>query len=323
MTTVLDIDALPAGLRFVATVGVFDGVHRGHARVISVLAALARQTSATAVAITLEPHPEKVLRGAGPAALSDPAERIERLKALGAGSVVVQRFDQAFAAQSAETFLTRLGLGRHLAGLVMSPESAFGRDRKGTLGRIRTIAAERGFELSEVPPLEMGDERVSSTRIRQAVEAGHLSAAARLLDRRYAVVGTVVHGDGRGRGMGYATANLAFAEPVVLPPNGVFAVRVTWGGQGPLTPAHRRDGVASLGVRPTFEGDGERLLEAHLFDFDGDLYGELLRVEFVRRQRGEKRFGSITSLIRQMDRDAARARIILAVLPDPPSRVGG
>lgn len=298
-------------MRFVATVGVFDGVHRGHARVLSVLSDLAQRCSAEPVAITLEPHPERVLRGVAPASLCDPQERVERLKVSGARTVVAQRFDEAFAAQTAEAFLTRLARGRDLAGLVMSPESAFGRDREGTLARVRAIAVEREFALAEVPPLEMLGERVSSTRIRTALEKGRLATVAHLLGRRYAVVGTVVHGDGRGRKLGYATANLAFDDPVALPPNGVFAVRVAWGGEGPLTPAHGRDGVASLGVRPTF-GGGHRLLEAHLFEFDGDLYGQRLRVEFVRRQRGEKRFSSVAALIRQMDRDAARARHILA-----------
>jgi riboflavin kinase / FMN adenylyltransferase len=193
----------------------------------------------------------------------------------------------------------------------MSSESAFGHDRAGTAATLRRLAAADGWALVEVPTLERGRERVSSGRIRTLVEEGNLSGAARLLGRSYAVIGEVVHGDARGRELGFPTANLYFAQDVALPPNGIYAVRVGWGGEDPLTPEHRADGVASLGVRPTF-GEGHRLLEVFLLDFDGDLYGQRLRVEFVRRQRGEKRFSSADALVVQMNRDVERAREILA-----------
>ena len=312
MQRVAGIDELPRDLRFVATLGVFDGLHRGHAAILRTLAGAAERLRAVPTVITFEPHPEAVLRGAPPLLLCDPEERLARLDAMGGGLVVVQRFDRDFAAQPAEGFVERLARGRDLAGLVMSPESAFGRDRQGTLDRIRALSAERGFTLDESPSLELGGERVSSTRIRQLIEAGRLADAAALLGRRYAVIGEVVPGDRRGREMGYPTANLAFDEPVVLPPDGIYATRVSWGGEDPLRPGRTADGVASLGVRPTFANDGVRLLEVHLFDFDEDLYGQRLRVEFVRHQRGEQRFRSVDALVRQMDRDATRARWILA-----------
>lgn len=310
MEPVAGIDDLPRDLRFVATLGVFDGLHLGHAAILRTLIETAGRLRAVATVITFEPHPEAVIRGASPALLCDPAERLARLAASGA-RVVVQRFDRGFAEQSAERFIERLARGRDLAGLVMSPESAFGRDRQGTLERIRALSELRGFVLAESPSLELRGERVSSTRIRRLIEAGRLADAAGLLGRRYAVVGEVVPGDRRGRQLGYPTANLAFAEPVVLPPDGVYATRVSWGGEDPLHPARTALGVASLGVRPTFANDGRRLLEVHLFDFDEDLYGERLRVEFARRQRGERRFRSVETLVRQMDLDAARARGIL------------
>jgi riboflavin kinase/FMN adenylyltransferase len=304
------IDALPPGLRFAATIGVFDGMHRGHAVVINAVVEAARRRAAEPVVITFEPHPQSVLRGVTPPLLCDPAEKLARLELAGVGTTVVQRFDRAFSEQTAESFVGRLSRGRDLAGLVMSSESAFGRDRAGTAESLRRLAEDEGWELEEVPTFDRGGERVSSGRIRSLIEAGRLAEARRLLGRRYAVIGEVVHGDARGRGLGFPTANLGFAEPVTLPPNGIYAVRASWGGPNPLRPARTVDGVASLGVRPTF-GGGKRLLEVHLLDFDEQIYGVRMRVEFVRRQRGEKRFSSVNALIEQMQRDAARARRIL------------
>src|SRR5262249_47618618 len=147
-------------------------------------------------------------------------------------------------------------------------ESAFGHDRAGTAATLRRLADAEGWLLVEVPTFERGHERVSSGRIRSLVEEGNLAAAARLLGRPYAVIGEVVHGDARGRELGFPTANLYFAHEVALPPNGIYAVRVGWGGENPLEPANRSDGVASLGVRPTF-GEGQRLLEVYLLEFEG------------------------------------------------------
>jgi riboflavin kinase/FMN adenylyltransferase len=304
------IDALPAGLRFVATVGVFDGMHRGHAVVIKAVVNAGRRRAAEPVVITFEPHPQTVLRGITPPLLCDPAEKLARLELAGVGTTVVQRFDRAFSEQTAESFVERLSRGRDLAGLVMSSESAFGRDRAGTTESLRRIAEQERWELVEVPTLDRGGGRVSSGRIRSLIEVGSLAEARRLLGRRYAVIGEVIHGDARGRSLGFPTANLGFAEPVTLPPNGIYAVRASWGGPDPLHPARSVDGVASLGVRPTF-GGGERLLEVHLLDFDEQIYGVRMRVEFVRRQRGEKRFSGVDALIEQMQRDVTRARRIL------------
>ena len=173
----------------------------------------------------------------------------------------------------------------------MTADSAFGRGRGGNLASMQALGAIEGFDVVEVGQRDSQGAAISSSRIRAAVEAGRLAEAARLLGRRYAVTGTVVHGDARGRTLGFPTANLAFEAPVALPPDGIYAVRVSWGGD-PLQPDRRADGVASLGVRPTF-GHGSRILEVFLLDFDEDLYDARLRVEFVRRQRGERRFTSV------------------------------
>jgi riboflavin kinase/FMN adenylyltransferase len=306
------VDDLPAGLRFVISVGVFDGIHRGHAHMLRAAVTAAGRLRARPVVLTFDPHPDELLRGAAPPLLSDPAEKITRLAAAGVEITVRQRFDHEFADQGADEFLRRLARGRSLAGVVMTDETAFGRDRAGTLAAVEALCPEIGFEVVHVPELLVGGRRISSSRLRGALAAGRMGEARRLLGREYAVIGEVVSGDRRGKELGFPTANLRFTRPVALPRDGIYAVRASWGGTDPLDPAHRADGVASLGVRPTF-GAGERLLEVNLFDFEGDLYGQRLRVEFVRRQRGERKFASIAALVDQMVRDAARARRILGV----------
>ena len=309
--TLHDIDDLPPQLRFALAIGVFDGAHLGHKRVINALLATAKSHEAEPVALTFDPHPAVVLHNDAPPLLCDPQERIALLHDLGVTTVVMQRFDLAFADQQPEAFLDRLRNGRDLAALVMTPESAFGRDRAGTMDTVRRLAPTMGFELVEVTPLASHGAAVSSTRLRTELAQGRLSEVKRLLGHPYAVTGTVVRGDARGRELGYPTANLEFARPVALPRDGIYAVRASWGGNDPLHPTRRADGVASLGVRPTFDTGGARVLEAHLFDVNEDLYDVRLRVEFVRRRRTEKRFDSSAELIRQMDLDAARARSIL------------
>jgi len=310
--TLRSIDDLPADLRFALAIGVFDGAHRGHAKVVTALLAAARRHRAEPVALTFDPHPSEIVRGQAPPLLCNPEERITLLHGLGISTVIMQRFDHSFAAQSPDAFLSRIADGRHLVALVMTPESAFGHDREGTLAAIRRLAPKLGFELVEIGQLTSRGAAVSSTRVREALAAGRLSEVRRLLGRPYAVTGTVVHGDRRGRALGYPTANLSFEAPVALPPDGIYAVRAAWGGRDLLKPTRRADAVASLGVRPTFGAGGARVLEAHLFDVAEDLYGKRMRVEFVRRLRGERRFGSAAALVRQMDRDSARARAVLS-----------
>jgi riboflavin kinase/FMN adenylyltransferase len=303
------IDQLPAG-PFVLTVGMFDGVHRGHQRAIRTLVRAARRANAQAMVLTFQPHPAQVLRGSAPPLLCSPEERFARLAELGVDATVVQRFDTKFAEQSPAEFLNRVSAGRRLIGLVMTAESAFGRDRTGMLPTVRELASTMGFRVFEVSRLASEGGTLSSTRLRALVVAGRLADVRRLLGRDYAVTGTVVAGDRRGRELGYPTANLGFDVAVALPLNGVYAVRAGWGGENPLEPTRTANGVASLGVRPTF-GGGARTLEVHLFDVDEDLYGKQLRVEFVRRLRGEKKFASAAQLVRQMDRDSVRARSVL------------
>ncbi|CAN5833993.1 bifunctional riboflavin kinase/FAD synthetase [soil metagenome] len=304
------LGALPADERICATVGVFDGLHRGHRQMLAELERVAQRLAATPTVITFDPHPEAIVRGRAPELIMDPDERLERLADAGVGITVVQRFDEAFRRTSAQAFLEQLGAGRTLAGLVMTSESAFGRDRAGTLQVVREMSAREGWEVVEAPTFELRGGRVSSARIRELVRSGRLAAARVLMGRDYGIVGGVVHGDGRGRELGFPTANLYFHAPVCLPPDGILAARASWGGEALLAPQERADAVISLGTRPTF-GGGERVFEVHVLDREVDLYGQRLRVELVRHLRGQRRYTSADALVEQMVRDVIRARAVL------------
>lgn len=255
-----DIDHLRPGLRFVATVGVFDGVHLGHAHVLERLRELAAELDAAPVAITFDPHPQAVITGRAPDLICDPREKLSRMADAGAAVIVVQRFDEAFRAQTAEAFLARLARGRDLAGLVMSHESAFGRDRQGTVDAVRRLAGRDGFRLVEADTLEVDGAPVSSSRIRVAVAAGDLGAAERLLGRRYAVTGTVAC-DAASRW------TLTPDDPVVLPPAGAYAVKASWHVADPddvMPEAHARGAIPDAidPLRPEQLGLGSAMIDA-------------------------------------------------------------
>lgn len=197
-----DVDELPADRPFVATLGVFDGLHVGHVQVLRTLTDAASDAGAASVVITFDPHPEAVVLGRAPALLCSVEERVEGLRAAGVEIVVVQRFDEAFRRQSAAEFLDRLRLGRQLRGLVMSPESAFGHDREGTIDLVRRVAAAEGWRLIETPLLEIGGERVSSARIRALLAEGRTADAARLLGRPPTVVDPPARGAAQGAAPG-------------------------------------------------------------------------------------------------------------------------
>ena len=271
MKVIVELDALPAGMRFVATVGVFDGMHRGHAQVLHALTRLGAELAATPVVLTFHPHPQVLIAGSAPPLLCDPAERLTLLEAAGIGVTILQRFDEAFRMQSAETFLHRLSVGRDLAGLVMSSESAFGHDRDGTVDTARRIAAHEGWRLREVPTLEVGGARVSSGRIRSLVAEGRLDQARRLLGRRYAVSGRPQPADGTGRGQ-----VVDFEAPVALPREGVYEVRL-----GP--PRAQRTGLLRVhaGHVALRQGAPSERLGAHHSE-------PLVRIELTRRVARER-----------------------------------
>ena len=311
MEIVDGIAALPTDTRIAVTVGVFDGVHRGHQQVFRVLEETARRLGAMPVAVTFDPHPDALVSGEAPDLLMDQQERLEQMSRLVAGLVVLQRFDQVFRRTTADEFVSRLRSGRDLEALVMTRVSAFGRDRGGTVPVLREMGATQGWELVEAPTLDAGGSRVSSARTRALVATGKLDTAAELLGRPFALVGTVVHGERRGRALGFPTANLNFSDPVCLPPDGIYAARATWGGERVLQPNDGADAVISLGTQPTF-GGRVRLLEVHLLDRNEELYGQRMRVQFCEWIRGQQRYDSVDELVAQMHLDVERAREALA-----------
>ena len=293
----------------VMTLGVFDGVHRGHRHLLEATARAAREREASAVAVVFEPHPEEVIRpGTRVARILPPALTRERLVVAGADRVVVIRFDDDLQALSPEAFLEALAPGIQLRGVVMTPESAFGHRRAGTLERVAEIGAEAGFDAIRVDPLLIDGEPISSSRIRALIVEGEIGEATALLGSPPLLRGTVVEGDHRGRELGFPTANLAFDYTPALPALGIYLghVAVPERSVGPRHPA-----LVSVGVRPTFHDDGRVLVEVYLLDWDGDLYDATLTVELDRRLREERRFASVEALVEQMRADEAEARRLL------------
>jgi riboflavin kinase / FMN adenylyltransferase len=304
------IGELPVVGPAVVTMGVFDGVHRGHALLMEATRSAAEAADARSVALVFDPHPDEVLRPDVPLARLAPlAENVERIAQLGIDEVLPLRFDGGVRGLSPDEFLSALAPAIELRGLVMTSESAFGRDRAGTARRMSEIGAEHGFGVTTVEPLQAGGERISSSRIRGLIASGEIEAARDLLGHAPRLVGRVVRGDGRGRELGFPTANLAFDYRPALPSLGIYLglVSVPERGVGPDHPA-----LVSIGVRPTFHDRGALLVEVYLLDWSGDLYGARLRLDLLGRLRDERRFDDVEALIGQMRADEAEARRRLA-----------
>lgn len=301
-------------------IGNFDGVHLGHRALFALARAKAAALGGPAAALTFHPHPVRVLRpGLLPPCLTPLPRKLELFAACGLDAAVVQPFDAGYAASSAAAFVDR-----DLAGLLRAEVVVVGSDFTAGHSRtrvdgLRLLLAARGIELSVVEPVTSDGLVVSSTKIRELLLEGNVAAAAELLGRPHDADGTVERGAGRGRPLGFATANLA--TEAMLPAQGVYAVRARLGGSqepgGPLRGAAPLDGVCNVGVKPTVQRGGPPAAEIHLFDFDGrELYGERLRVAFVARLREERRFPSLEALREQIGRDAEAAREVLRTVPD-------
>ena len=291
----------------VVTIGNYDGVHRGHQHMLAAVSEHAERLGVPATVITFEPTPREFFEGGtAPSRLMRLREKVEALPLYGVDRMVVLRFDQRMQGMGAQEFVERLlvqGLGvRHM---VVGHDFHFARRREGTIATLREAGARHGFEVQEVGQFLVDGERVSSSLVREALGRGDLARAEQLLGRPYRMAGRVRRGQQLGRKLGYPTANLALHRKVV-PLWGIFAVRVS--GAGLVD----HPAVVSLGTRPTINGT-DPLLEVHVFDWEGDLYGRYLDVDFVQRLRDEKRFESLDALVAQMHRDAAQARAVLGV----------
>ena len=289
-------------------IGVFDGVHLGHQAVLQRALEDARKEGGSAVAVTFDPHPVRILRPElAPRLLTSTPHKLRLIWDLGIDHILVIPFDRAFASTPPEKFIQELATaGRSLREICVGYEWSFGKGRAGNLDLLARLGKHMNFDELGVPAVEIGGQIVSSTLIRRAVESGDLAAAAAYLGREFTVLGTVVEGARIGRTLGFPTANLS-AHNEQFPPNGVYAVRVRRGEA-------KHPGVLNIGVRPTLQNaSGERLFEVHLFDFAEDIYGEDLEVSFHQFIRPEKKFPSLEALRDQITRDAQEAKKILEV----------
>jgi riboflavin kinase/FMN adenylyltransferase len=296
-------------------IGVFDGVHLGHRAVIEAARESAARDGGSAVVVTFDPHPVEVLAPENsPRLLTNTPHKLAVLeREAGIGSVLLVRFDRDFASHLGGAFVERLlqaAPPEGIARICVGEEWRFGKGRSGDVALLERIGKERGFAVSGLGLVEIDSQRVSSTRVREAVAAGDLETAARLLGRRYSVFGAVVRGRQLGRTIGFPTANLAVSREQ-LPPAGVYAVTATGAGDS-------WNGVANLGIRPTVEGEtGELRLEVHLFGLDHEIYGEELEVTFVRKIRDERKFEGLPALQAQIAEDVAVARAPLSGAVSP------
>ena len=304
MSVLSSIDALsgvpgPVGL----AIGTFDGVHLGHQAVIRRALSDAHSFGGTAVAVSFDPHPVRLLRPReAPRLLTSTPHKARLIRALGIEQLLIIPFTEAFAATKPEYFVRQLAAAcRPLREVCVGHQWSFGQGRAGNLELLKALGDELGFEEVGVPAVAVDGEVVSSTLIRRAVESGDLARARRLLGREYTILGTVVRGAQLGRKLGFPTANLA-AHNEQFPPNGVYLVDA----QRSAVPLR---GIANIGVRPTVAAPGgERTLEVHLFDFAEEIYGEDLEITFLHFLRPEEKFASLEALRAQITRDVAAAR---------------
>src|SRR6478735_6270619 len=286
----------------VLTLGVFDGLHLGHQQIMQTVVSRAKAANAIATAITFDPHPRAVLHPeSAPPLLQTLDQRLANLEVLGIEQAIVVQFDLEFASQSAEDFIRDIIHDRlHAKEVYLGKGFAFGRGRGGNIEMLRKMSGELGFVADEVEEVRLRGHRISSSRIRERLDAGRVNLARRMLGRPYGVEGVIVRGDRRGHTIGFPTANL-HPHNRVIPKYGVYATATLIDGQW-------RRSITNIGVRPTFGVDTEPSIESYIFDFDGDLYGDALRVRFLHRIRDERKFNGIDELRAQIKADTDHAR---------------
>ncbi|MHC4180665.1 MAG: bifunctional riboflavin kinase/FAD synthetase, partial [Planctomycetota bacterium] len=305
MNLIRDLDQLPERFRRAAvSIGNFDGVHRGHARIVERLSASARRLRTSALVFTFDPHPARILcpeKAPSPLIWTD--RKAQLLGELGADAVVAYPTDRALLGLDARQFFDRIVRGRLQAQtLVEGPNFFFGRDRTGSIGVLQEFCADVGMALEVVEPIRSGGEIVSSSHIRRLISAGRLEQAGPLLTQPYRIRGTVIHGAGRGVSLGYPTANLGQVD-TLLPGEGIYAGRAWVAGA-------RWPAAVSIGPNPTFD-DAAPKVEIYLIGLQGSLYDQVVEVDFLARLRDIKKFNSAEELVREMDRDVAAARRIV------------
>ena len=292
----------------VLTIGVFDGVHRGHQRLIAKVVAEANANGAAAGVVTFRNHPDSVLNpNFRPHYITSVVERTRLMEELGVDFVVPVTFDREVAGLRAGNFAKMLSSNLRMRGLVVGPDFAMGYKREGNVAVLSTLGAELGFSVSVVDLLSDGGDAVHSTSIRKALVDGNVKDVAKKLGRNFSISGTVVTGDKRGRTLGFPTANIEVGPDMVVPGNGIYATLAFVDGE-------RHMAATSIGTRPTFDGKG-RTIEAFLLGFDSNLYNRELRLEFVQRLRDELKFHSVDALLEQMELDVEQTRRLLTAKP--------
>lgn len=298
----------------IVTIGVFDGVHRGHQALLKQLVEQAQASNRLSVALTFHPHPDVYFgKVSGRYYLTTPEERARLIGALGVDYVITLPFDDALRIVRAADFVGRLRDHLKLEWLWIGTDFALGYQREGTPELLRTLGDEIGFSVRAIALIEGGGAAISSTQIRSALALGDVEAAAGLLGRPYSVRGLVVHGEARGRSIGFPTANIDIWREQIIPANGVYA---GWAILGEGEQAERYMAVTNVGLRPTFDGQGVTV-ETHLLDFDRDIYGQSLAFTFEKRLRAEQKFNGIGELIAQIGLDSAAGRDFLMAQPAP------
>ena len=286
----------------VLTLGVFDGLHLGHQEIMRTVVERAKAVDAVATAITFDPHPRAVLHPeSAPPLLQTLDQRLAYLEFLGLEQTIVVPFSRDFASQPAGDFLSNIIHDRlHAKEVYLGKGFAFGKDRGGNIELLRSMSATLGFVANEVDEIQLRGMRISSSKIRTLLADGYVNLARRMLGRPYGVEGVIIRGNRRGHTIGFPTANLK-PHNRVIPRYGVYATATLIDGTW-------RKGVTNIGVRPTFETQADPSIETYVFDFDGDLYGDVLRVRFLHRIRDERKFSGIEELKIQIEKDSNRAR---------------
>ena len=299
------LDLVSPDRETVLTIGVFDGVHRGHSHLLQRLISLSQPDFQPAV-LTFSNHPVTVLQPQRQVSfLTTFAEKERLLRAQGIELVVSLEFSQDLAQLTAREFISLLVEKLNMKGLVVGSDFALGKNREGTTARLAELGRELGFFVDVLEPLLLDDVLVKSRVIRQKISEGDVAATCRLLGREFSLSGPVITGDRRGRQLGFPTANVDVDKSMALPADGIYA---TWA----VVDGQRKPSATSIGVRPTF-GLTERLVEVYILDFDGDLYGQDLEVQFVERLRDQETFASLEALVEQINRDVANTRETLAI----------